>query len=367
MAFGLFTEYPRMSSSTIERQQIYMNRCIALARQALGHVAPNPMVGAILVKDDKIVAEGFHEKYGGPHAEIHAIEAARGKVDFSESTLYVNLEPCSHQGKTPPCADLIISSNIRNVVVGALDTNPLVAGKGIAKMAAAGVNVVTDISTSACRELNKRFYTFHEKHRPYIILKWAQSSEGFMGADTQQLHSHRIQLSGVEAMQLSHKWRTEEQAIMVGTRTAIFDNPSLTARLWPGRNPLRVAIDKELSIPATHDLLNEEAQTLLFNSKQSAVVKNIDYVKTTFASTLPNEILKTLYTKNVQSVIVEGGRKTLQTFIDANLWDEARVITTRSPLCEGVPAPALNLTPAEEMALGEDILYIYYPDTISRL
>ncbi len=334
-----------------------MQRCLTIAAQGLGQVAPNPMVGCVVVYKDKIISEGYHQVYGGLHAEPNALKGV-DKTLLKECTLYVNLEPCSHHGKTPPCADLIISKGIKKVFVGNLDTNPLVAGKGIKKLQDAGIAVEYAILNDACRELNKRFFTFHEKKRPYIILKWAQTNDGFISHYPLPIHKEDNWITGEESKQLVHQWRTQEQAILVGYNTALLDNPLLTARLVNGKNPLRVVIDKELALPKHLAVFNEDAETLVFNNKESIQKNNVHYVKIDFTHLL-TEMMSYLFTKNIASIIIEGGTKTLSQFMEQNLWDEARVfVNPHKNFVNGLKSPVIDLSQASKQFVGTDELYI---------
>ena len=302
-----------------------MQRCLNLAKSGAGYVAPNPMVGAVLVHNNRIIGEGYHQEYGKAHAEVNCINSVSEADDnhLIEQSIYMfRLEPCVHHGKTPPCADLIIKNKIPTVVVGCRDSYEEVNGRGIEKLKAAGVNVIVGILEKECLELNKRFFTFHIKHRPYIILKWAQSNDGkIANAD----HS-RVFISNEQTNRLVHKWRSEEAAIMVGTNTALQDNPSLTTRLVPGNNPVRLVIDMELKLPATLNLFDGSVRTIVFNKIKQHEQDNIFYYQIKEEENIIKEILKALYHLRIQSVIVEGGTKLLQSFIDANSWDEARII-----------------------------------------
>jgi diaminohydroxyphosphoribosylaminopyrimidine deaminase / 5-amino-6-(5-phosphoribosylamino)uracil reductase len=318
----------------------YMSRCIQLAKLGAGNVAPNPMVGAVLVHDNKIIGEGYHQKYGEGHAEVNCINnvSEKNKSLIQKSTMYVSLEPCAHHGKTPPCSDLIIKNKIQKVIVGCQDIYKEVAGKGIEKLRNAGVEVVTDVLQNECKEINKRFFTFHQKQRPYIILKWAQSVNAKIGST----NNERILISNDYTNRLVHKWRSEETAILVGTNTAIEDDPSLTTRLWKGKNPARVVIDKGLKLPATSKLFSRETNTLVFNIVKNYVAENVHFIKIKKENLL-QDMLLSLYKLNIQSLLVEGGSKTLQSFIDAALWDEARVITNEKMIIEkGLSAPEMT-------------------------
>ncbi len=335
-----------------------MQRCLTIAAKGLGQVAPNPMVGCVIVHNNKIIAEGYHKVYGDFHAEPNAIKQVDDTL-LKECTLYVNLEPCSHHGKTPPCADLIINKGIKKVFVGNLDTNPLVAGKGIKKLQDAGIAVEHGILNDACIELNKRFFTFHEKKRPYIILKWAQTNDGFISQNPLPIHKEDNWITSTESKLLVHQWRTEEQAILIGYNTALIDNPLLTVRLANGKNPLRVVIDKELTLPKHLAVFNEDAETLVFNSKESIQQNNIHYIKIDFNHLL-TEMMNHLFTKNIASIIIEGGTKTLSKFIEQNLWDEARVfVNPHKNFINGLKAPVIDLSQASKQFVGTDELYIF--------
>jgi len=321
-------------------EEQYMARCIQLAKLGAGNVAPNPMVGAVLVYEDKIIGEGYHQKFGEAHAEVNSINGVthQDKNLIEKSTMYVSLEPCAHHGKTPPCSDLIIQKKIREVVVGCQDIYKEVAGKGIEKLRNAGVEVISGILENECKELNKRFFTFHQKQRPYIILKWAQSANGKIGSK----NNERILISNDYSNRLVHKWRSEEAAILVGTNTVLKDDPSLTTRLWKGNNPVRIVIDKELKIPSSFKVFNEEAKAIIFNLSENSAKKNIWFIKLSNQNFL-KEMLYSLYENDIQSVLVEGGTKTLQSFIDSSLWDEARIITNENLIIEnGINAPQMK-------------------------
>jgi len=318
----------------------YMRRCIELAVMASGYTAPNPMVGAVLVCDGRIIGEGFHRQYGKAHAEINAIRSVHQTELLKHSTLYVNLEPCPHHGKTLPCTDLIIDSRIPHIVVGSLDPNPLVAGKGIAKLRAVGCHVTEHILEADCDRLNIRYMTFHRKHRPYVILKWAQTVDGFIDvARDRNMLGRPTWITGWYEQTLVHKWRSEEQAVMVGTNTALADNPLLNNRRWHGCQPLRVTLDRNLRLPALLNLFDGTLPTLVFTEKQQPDKTNINYVTIPFDAQLPQRILDELFRRKIISVLIEGGRELLQTFIDAGFWDEARIFTGTTMFGNGVKAP----------------------------
>lgn len=335
----------------------YMSRCIELARLGVGNVAPNPMVGAVLVYNDRIIGEGYHEHYGSWHAEVNCINsvAEKNKSLISKSAIYVSLEPCSHYGKTPPCADLIIKNQIKKVVIGCVDVNAKVAGKGIERLQNAGLEVVSGVLKKECIDLNKRFFTFHLLNRPYVILKWAQSGNRKMGS----LDSKRIFISNDYSNRLTHKWRSEEEAILIGTHTALKDDPVLTTRLWKGSNPVRVVIDKELKLPSSLKIFNKESETIIFNSIKNEKAENINYIQIKGTDFI-QKMLTELFNLNIQSVIIEGGPKTLQSFIDNGLWDEARVISnTRMFIENGIDAPQMKFFSLmkKEIYLDDSISY----------
>ena len=329
-----------------------MNRCLELARIGAGRVAPNPMVGAVLVYNNKIIGEGYHKKFGEAHAEVNCINNVKDedKDLIKATTLYVSLEPCSHYGKTPPCADLIIEKKIQRIVIGCKDPNKEVDGKGIQKLRSAGVEVITGILTEECINLNKRFFTFQQQQRPYIILKWAESSDGKIGIPPSSSRllsgeiakSERILISNEYSNRLVHKWRSEEAAILIGTLTALQDDPSLTNRLWHGNNPIRLVIDLNLRLPSHSKIFNKETKTIIFNKSKHEEDGNLIFYKLKEEDLLP-ELLKTLHELQLQSVLVEGGAKLLQSFIDKSLWDEARVIRNEQlKLGNGLDAPKLK-------------------------
>ncbi len=338
----------------------FMSRCIALAYNGLGTTYPNPMVGSVIVCDGKIIGEGWHQKAGMAHAEVNAINSVSNKDLLSKSTLYVSLEPCSHFGKTPPCADLIIHHNIRKVVVGTLDPFAQVCGNGIAKLKNAGCEVVVGVLEKECQELNKRFFKFHQEKRPYIFLKWAETRDGFI-APTQKNKIAPKWISNSYSRQYAHKLRSQEQAILVGTNTVLHDNPKLDIRDWSGNNPLRVIIDKELKIPKTFAVWNDAQSTLFLTEKDDKqTFENTLFEKIDFSKNLPSQICESLYKQSIQSLIVEGGSAVLQQFIDANLWDEALVFIGDIHFKEGIKAPDFRHKVLEqEKYFRNDILRIY--------
>ncbi len=336
----------------------YMERCIELARMGLGHVAPNPLVGALLVYDEKIIGEGYHQQYGEAHAEVNAINAVSKEHQhlISKSTLYVSLEPCSHFGKTPPCSDLILKNKIPKVVIGCTDTFKEVSGQGIINLREAGVDVIVGMLEQECRLLNKRFFTFHEKKRPYIILKWAQTINGLISSSSAEDDKW---ISNIYSKKLVHKWRSEESAIMVGTNTALNDNPQLTVREWTGKNPIRIVIDKTLRLPAHLYLFDQSVPTIVFTEKDQKNRENLKYEKIDFNTNSIDAIMERLHQLNIQSVLVEGGSYLLKCFIDKGLWDEARVLTGTKTFREGIPAPTINGTLISKDNLHGDTLLVY--------
>lgn len=343
-------------------QEKYIKRCIELAKNGLGTTYPNPLVGCVIVYENKIIGEGWHKKSGEAHAEVIAIESVQNKELLSSSTLYVSLEPCSHFGKTPPCADLILKYKIPNVVIGTIDPNSKVAGKGIQKLKDSGVNVTFGILEKECNELNKRFFTFHRKSRPFIILKWAESSDGFISPKNRS-EEKPVWISNEYSRQLVHKWRSEEQAILVGTQTIIDDNPSLTVRDWTGENPIRVIIDKENNVDSSKNVFDNQAKTNVFSSKEvTSNSETIQNIKIDFDINSTQTIVEKLYENNIQSIIIEGGSKTIQSFIDANIWDEARVFIGEIKLHEGTKAPEFKKAIYSKSYLKKDTLLTYRND-----
>ena len=346
-----------------------MQRCLQLAAMGAGQEAPNPMVGAVLVYAGRIIGEGYHKKFGEAHAEVNCLNnvADADKGFIAHSTMYVSLEPCSHFGKTPPCADLIIKNKIREAVIGCRDSFAEVDGKGIEKLKNAGINVTVGVLENKCIELNKRFFTFHEKKRPYIILKWAQSCDGKIallnppvGGTLKHSDAERLLISNEFTNRMVHKWRSEEAAILIGTNTALLDDPALTTRLWPGNHPVRLVIDKELKLPGHLKLFDGKAKTIVFNFVKQADDGMLLHHKLDPGKKILAQVLAALYAYQIQSVIVEGGSKLLQFFIDVGLWDEARVISNSTMVIgEGLDAPVLpGGTLISEEKIKTDIISI---------
>ncbi len=338
-----------------------MQRCLDLAAHGLGKVAPNPMVGAVVVHDEKIIGEGYHEVYGQAHAEVNAIAQVRDKELLSESTLYVNLEPCSHHGKTPPCADLIISYQIPRVVIANQDPFPAVAGRGIARLRKAGVEVITGVLEKEAYELNKRFMIFHTQQRPYVILKWAETKDGFIDQKRLPNDDQKPQwITNQLSKRLVHKWRTEEQAIMVGTNTALYDNPQLTARLWEGKDPLRILLDRHLRLPKDLFLFDQSVPTLVFTEQERESIHQLEYIRIPFDQNELKAVMHELYHRTIQSIIVEGGSELLQSFLEQNLWDEARVFIGNKHFRHGVSAPDKPDKAFEIELIGSSELRTYF-------
>lgn len=334
-----------------------MQRCLELAALGRGQVAPNPMVGCVIVHHDKIIAEGYHQKYGEAHAEPNAIAHVSDDV-LKECTLYVSLEPCNHYGKTPPCSDLIVSKKIPRVIVGCLDPNPLVAGKGIKKLHDAGIEVEYGVLNKECRELNKRFFTVQEKKRPYVILKWAQTQDGFISKLPVPQNKEDNWITSVDSKRLVHEWRAQEQAILVGYNTALVDNPLLTTRLVEGENPIRIVIDKRLELPKHLNIFNGDAKTIVFNDIKENEEGNIRYVHIDMRNMI-EELLHECYAMNISSIIVEGGSNTINEFIKKDLWDEARIFVNPNLYFKhGVAAPLIEVHHIESVNSGADFLYV---------
>ena len=338
----------------------YMQRCLDLAAMGLGTTWPNPLVGSVIVYEGKIIGQGFHYRSGEPHAEVLAIRSVKEKHLLKKSTLYVNLEPCSHYGKTPPCADLIVETGIPRVVTGTIDTSEKVHGRGIKRMKDGGVEVTTGVLEKESRFINRRFFTYHEKKRPYIILKWAESADGFLDEERLPGQQGPNWISGPLGRQLVHKWRTEEQAILVGRKTALIDDPALTAREWYGRNPLRLVIDRELGLPPGLQLFDDEAPTIIFNSLREEKHTHPEPVKIDYSKPVIPQILDELYQRQIQSLIVEGGAYTLQQFIETGLWDEARVFKGEKYFYAGIRAPATGKQPAKIIDITDSTYHLFY-------
>ncbi len=341
--------------------EFYMQKCIDLAILGIGQVSPNPMVGCVIVHQNKIIGEGYHQKFGEAHAEVNAINNVLAKFGtdapnlLKNATAYVNLEPCAHFGKTPPCADLLVKHQLKEVVIGNTDPFEAVSGKGITKLKDAGIIVKTGVLETECAHLNRRFFTRIQQQRPFIILKWAQTANGFF-APTEPAQQW---ISGVAAKQLNHQWRSEEDAILVGKNTVLIDNPSLTTRMVKGKNPIRIVIDKNLEIPISHSVYNQEAKTIIFNELKTEVKNNIHFVQMEdMHFYLAQKIAFQLYLMDIQSVIIEGGQQILTQFITAGLWDEARIFTSSIKWENGISSPIIDGITQETNTIGEDQLMI---------
>jgi diaminohydroxyphosphoribosylaminopyrimidine deaminase/5-amino-6-(5-phosphoribosylamino)uracil reductase len=320
----------------------FMQRCLQLAQLGAGHVSPNPMVGCVIVHEGKVIGEGYHRQYGQAHAEVNAIHNVSNKSLLAESTVYVSLEPCAHFGKTPPCADLLIQHNVKQVVIAHLDPFPQVSGKGVERLRAAGIEVITGVLEKEARQINRRFLTSIEKKRPYILLKWAKTADGFMDR-VREPQSHGVNwITEWPAQQMVHLWRTQEDAILVGAQTAIIDNPKLTARHVHGKNPLRAVVKGKEDLPSDLALFSTDAETLVLSGAQ------------------PSQWMHELHSKGIQSVIVEGGQRILQAFIDAQLWDEARVFTAQHSFNQGLSAPTLPVEETSHTFVGNDRLSLFF-------
>ncbi|QXP62572.1 bifunctional diaminohydroxyphosphoribosylaminopyrimidine deaminase/5-amino-6-(5-phosphoribosylamino)uracil reductase RibD [Polaribacter sp. HaHaR_3_91] len=344
--------------------KLYIKRCLQIAKNGIGFSRPNPSVGAVVVYQNKIIGEGFTSAYGGNHAEVNAINAVKDKALLKEATIYVTLEPCSHFGKTPPCADLIVKHQLKNVVVGCVDSNSLVAGKGIERLINAGINVTVGVLEDECKEHHNRFFTVQNKKRPYIILKWAQTKDGFVAPLTKD-EQKPVWISNPYSQQLVHKWRAQEHAILVGTNTVIADNPKLNVRSWTGQSPVRIVLDRTLRISENSSVLDGSVKTIiitekeeyLFKSSRELILETID-----FSNNLAKQVCNVLQKHQIQSVIIEGGTQTLQTFIDENLWDEARLFVGETTFKVGVKAPVFKKVVKEEINIKTDVLKIYTND-----
>ncbi len=339
-------------------QELYMNRCFSLALQARGFTAPNPMVGAVLVYNNVIIGEGWHQQYGGNHAEVNCLNSVKeeDKHLIPESRMYVNLEPCAHHGKTPPCADRLVQEKVKRVIIANTDPFEQVSGRGIEILKQAGIIVTTGVLEKEGLWLNRRFFCFHTFKRPYIILKWAQTVDGFIAPTDRS----RYQITGKYSQMLVHKWRTEEAAIMTGTTTTLNDNPQLTARLVEGKQPLRIILDRSLKVPQTHNVYDEAADTWIVNEQMEDLDGNVHFVKLDFDHLLLEQLMRRLYEARILSVKIEGGAALLNSFTGPGLWDEARVFKGEARLKQGIPAPVLtDAVPALNTFVERDTLDIF--------
>jgi diaminohydroxyphosphoribosylaminopyrimidine deaminase / 5-amino-6-(5-phosphoribosylamino)uracil reductase len=336
----------------------FMQRCVDLAYLGQGNASPNPMVGCVIVKNGLIIGEGYHAEYGGKHAEINAIESVIDQKEIENSTVYISLEPCVHHGKTPPCINELICRKIKMAVIGSRDSNPIVGGKGIESLKRVGIEVIENILNEECRKLNKRFFTFHEKRRPYVILKWAQTSDGYLDKNREIGEKGINWISSPESKVLVHKWRSEEQSILVGRNTILNDNPSLTVREISGKNPIRIVIDSQMQLSKDVNIFSKDAPTLVFNRLANQKTEDVEWIKIQETST--KYILEELYKRNIQSVLVEGGSRTLQYFIIDNVWDEARVIVGDIKFGDGIKAPIINRVPIRAHQFSDKDTVYYY-------
>ncbi|MEO9477003.1 MAG: bifunctional diaminohydroxyphosphoribosylaminopyrimidine deaminase/5-amino-6-(5-phosphoribosylamino)uracil reductase RibD [Cyclobacteriaceae bacterium] len=334
--------------------ELFMKRALELAKLGMADARPNPMVGCVIVHAGKIIGESFHEKFGEPHAEVNAINDVEQQELLCESTAYVTLEPCSHFGKTPPCSDLLIEKQLKRVVVCNVDPNPMVSGRGIRRMQEAGIEVEVGLLEDEGNKLNKRFFTFHTKQRPYIMLKWAQTADGFVARE----NFDSKWISNQYSRQLVHKWRSEESAIMVGTNTAKYDNPSLTVRDRVGKNPTRIVVDRNLTLDQSMNLFDGSVETLVFTQNVAEPKANVEFV--TLDQLSPKAILEELHKRKLLSVLIEGGAALLNSFIEENLWDEARVFTATQKFEKGISAPKLDGKPTSEEDIKGDKLTTYF-------
>lgn len=340
--------------------ELFMQRCLELAKLGNGKVSPNPMVGSVIVYNGKIIGEGYHQHYGGPHAEVNAIASVKNKTWLKKSTLYVSLEPCSHVGKTPPCSQLIIQHKIPHVVIGMQDPFAKVNGAGINQLKAAGCNVKVGVLEQQAKALNASFMVNQSKSRPYVVLKWAKTLDGFIDIiRSNETPQAPTWITNEVCRALVHKWRTEQETIMVGTTTAMVDNPQLNVRSWHGKMPLRIVLDNTLKLPHNLHLFDQKQPTLVVNSKKSAIDKNIEYLKLDFDHTLLNQLLTWLKAKGYARLFVEGGYELIQSFLKNNLWDEARVFTGNVKFYEGIRAPIVNAPIQSVDFINDNTLTIY--------
>lgn len=340
----------------MKTHEYFIEKCISLARKGILNVSPNPMVGCVIVYDGEIIGEGYHKEYGKNHAEVNAINSVKDKSVLKNSILYVNLEPCCHHGKTPPCTDIIIKYNIPKVVIGCIDTFSKVSGQGIKKLKNNSVEVIYGVLEKDCIELNKRFFCYHINKRPYIILKWAKSKDNFIAPINQE---KSFWMTSDESKKLVHNWRAEEDAILVGRKTVVADNPSLTVRECEGKNPIRIVIDKELSLNEKSNVFDDQAETIVFNNIKTAIIDKITYLKADF-NNLNQDILKQLYNRDILSLIIEGGAFTINSFIENGLYDEIRVFTTNKVLENGIKSPNIpEIKNSKKITINNDKLEIY--------
>jgi diaminohydroxyphosphoribosylaminopyrimidine deaminase/5-amino-6-(5-phosphoribosylamino)uracil reductase len=348
----------------ISQHEKYMQRCLQIAKNGIGTTRPNPSVGAVIVLKGVIIGEGFTSSYGKNHAEVNAISSVKDKTQLKEATIYVTLEPCSHFGKTPPCANLIVKHQFKNVVIGCVDANNLVAGKGIERLRNAGINVIVGVLGSECFRHHKRFFTVQNKNRPFIILKWAETKNGFI-APLKKENNNPVWISNQYSQQLVHKWRSEEHGILVGTNTVIEDDPKLNVRSWTGDNPIRIVLDGNLRIPQNANVFDGSKQTIFLTERRNEKMEekeNVIFEEIDFSNNIAKQICDVLHEYKIQSVIIEGGTQALQTFIDENLWDESRVFVGENEFEYGVKAPNLSGKLISELNIKGDVLKILIND-----
>ena len=349
----------RIEATSAEEK--FMSRAIELAKLGMGLVAPNPMVGCVIVHDGKIIGEGYHRKYGESHAEVNAINSVKSPDLLCESTMYVTLEPCSHFGKTPPCADLIVEKKIPRVIVGGLDTNEKVSGRGLERLRIAGIEVITGVLEDDCNRMNRRFLTVHEKKRPYIILKWAQTEDGFIDRSREEEEFGQPTWITNDLSRIAvHKMRSDEAAILVGTNTALKDNPSLTVRHWSGNHPLRMVLDRRGILPESCALLDQSTETIVFTEVEMATKPNLEYVRIDFRAGMLQRINEILSSRGIQSLLVEGGKALLESYMREGLWDEARVYIGNKRFGSGIKAPETDWILDREEPLDDSLIRIYY-------
>ncbi len=350
------------------KDELYMKRCLELARKGLGLTRQNPLVGSVIVNNDRIIGEGYHHEYGGPHAEVIAIQSVADRSLLKNSTLYVNLEPCAHYGKTPPCSLMIKESGIPRVVIGCIDSNPEVSGKGVFILQSGGARVVTKVLDEECRFLNRRFFTFHEQKRPYVILKWAQTLDGYIDWDRQDVHSQEpAWITNHTARMLVHKWRSEELSIMVGTETILLDNPELNVREWPGINPMRIVPDKNGRLFEGLKILDGSSPTIVFTGDKKKLYNYPESIKIPFESFEIPMLLTEIFKREIISIFIEGGATFIQSFINSGLWDEIFVFSGNKMFKSGVKAPVLNREPEEKIKFRGSDLFIYRKTSLKRI
>ncbi|MDF4202755.1 bifunctional diaminohydroxyphosphoribosylaminopyrimidine deaminase/5-amino-6-(5-phosphoribosylamino)uracil reductase RibD [Maribacter sp. SA7] len=355
-----------LNKDALSTDETYMLRCLQIAKNGLGFTAPNPMVGAVIVHDNKIIGEGYTSAYGGSHAEVNAINSVSDVSLLKSSTIYVTLEPCSHYGKTPPCADLIVKMGIPRVVIALKDPHEKVAGKGIKKLEDAGCTVQVGILQKECEEHHKRFLTFFIKKRPYIILKWAETADGFIAPDSTKRGEEKkpYWITNTKSRQLVHKWRSEEAGILVGTNTVLADNPQLNLRDWAGKTPTRIILDRKLKISKDFHVLDGKQNTIVCTELADSdnFVEGVNYKVLDFSTNLPQQLCKVMHEEQIQSVIIEGGLQTLQSFIEAGLWDEARIFKGANTFSKGITAPKVTGRTLKHIQILTDQLTIIRND-----